>query len=237
MNSPLTAPECNTSTDFQLRCLLYTAYTGKKPDFSLPASEMLSDTSEGVQIDWINDSPKELQQKINSCWGEESTVRARSRSSPVKARRKDIRRVYAVGTSWSQSSMRAIFASQAKASSVCRPFDKVTDRLVAFLDGHWRFVNATPIDRLLDASVWDHPSFQDSDEAEPLPMTRKECDKLDVGDVVRPSLGHEGYVVTANYGKRITVVRTADITNPREWVLVSKANQTKGNHESDSTSD
>jgi hypothetical protein len=53
-------------------------------------------------------------------------------------------------------------------------------------------------------------------------MTKKEFKRLDVGDVVRSGLLGHTYVVTANYGDRVTAIRTADMTNPTEWDLVSK---------------
>lgn len=54
-------------------------------------------------------------------------------------------------------------------------------------------------------------------------MTRKQFKKLNVGDIVREPLGDRGLVVTANYGSRVTAVRTFDLTNPEEWDLVLKA--------------
>jgi hypothetical protein len=41
---------------------------------------------------------------------------------------------------------------------------------------------------------------------------------LSVGDVVRHCADKDTtYVVTANYGGRVTAVRSVDITNPEEW--------------------
>jgi hypothetical protein len=54
-------------------------------------------------------------------------------------------------------------------------------------------------------------------------MTREEMESLDMGDVVRNTGSAYAYVVTASYGDRATAVRTTDITNPNEWVLVRKA--------------
>ena len=34
-----------------------------------------------------------------------------------------------------------------------------------------------------------------------------------------------GFMVTDNFGERVTAVRTVDITNPLEWVLVQKSAQ------------
>ena len=44
--------------------------------------------------------------------------------------------------------------------------------------------------------------------------------ELKVGDIIRHVGGSEAYVVTAHYGARVTAVRTVDVTNPNEWVLV-----------------
>ncbi len=56
-------------------------------------------------------------------------------------------------------------------------------------------------------------------------MTPAEFNALDVGDIVRGKLSVHSYVVTANYGGRVTAVRTADLTNPPEWNLVKKADR------------
>lgn len=56
-------------------------------------------------------------------------------------------------------------------------------------------------------------------------MTDEEMRALDQGDIVRTEWSGETYMVTANYGDRVTAVRTADMTNPVEWRLVSKANR------------
>lgn len=45
--------------------------------------------------------------------------------------------------------------------------------------------------------------------------------QLQPGMVVRHKSGGEGYIVTANYGTRVTAVRTQGITNPQEWEIVS----------------
>ena len=57
----------------------------------------------------------------------------------------------------------------------------------------------------------------------PEPMTTDDFSKLAVGDIVRHRLANSRFVVTANYGGRVTAVQTADITSPSEWALVSKA--------------
>lgn len=67
-------------------------------------------------------------------------------------------------------------------------------------------------------------------------MTRNEFETLGRGDVIRlHEESHEyyektrTYVVMANYGNRVTAVRTVDVTNPAEWDLVYKANYNKEN--------
>jgi predicted transcriptional regulator len=55
-------------------------------------------------------------------------------------------------------------------------------------------------------------------------MTNEEMRSLQVGDIVcHASLDiMHSNIVTANYGSRITAVHTVDITNPIEWLIVSK---------------
>jgi hypothetical protein len=40
------------------------------------------------------------------------------------------------------------------------------------------------------------------------------------GSIVRPVGGGQSYVVEANYGDRVTAVRTVELTNPDEWEIV-----------------
>jgi hypothetical protein len=44
---------------------------------------------------------------------------------------------------------------------------------------------------------------------------------LRAGDIVRSKVTGEAYIVTAPYGERITAVRSADVTNPDEWDVVT----------------
>lgn len=53
-------------------------------------------------------------------------------------------------------------------------------------------------------------------------MTKDELANLDVGDLVKHFRSQDVYVVTGNYGGRVTMVRSADMTNPAEWQVVRK---------------
>jgi hypothetical protein len=54
-------------------------------------------------------------------------------------------------------------------------------------------------------------------------VTGEEMKDLNVGDLVCHVHESEVYVVTANYGSRITAVKTVDLTNPMEWCAVRRA--------------
>ncbi len=54
-------------------------------------------------------------------------------------------------------------------------------------------------------------------------MTQDEMKSLQPGDIVRHTSDHKSLIVTANYGDRVTLVRTEDATNPSEWVIIKKA--------------
>lgn len=54
-------------------------------------------------------------------------------------------------------------------------------------------------------------------------MTNEEFLSLDIGDIVGSKINDTRYIVTANYGNRVTAVNTIDITNPSEFILASKA--------------
>lgn len=56
-------------------------------------------------------------------------------------------------------------------------------------------------------------------------MNEEEFGNLNTGDMVRRKSDHanEIWLVTGNYGGRITAVRTMDLTNPSEWDLMMKA--------------
>lgn len=53
-------------------------------------------------------------------------------------------------------------------------------------------------------------------------MTQDDLKNLQVGDLVRHAAFHGVYVVTGNYGGRVTAVRTVDLTNPSEWERAKK---------------
>jgi len=54
-------------------------------------------------------------------------------------------------------------------------------------------------------------------------MTKKEMEKLEVGDIVRLKKNPEfAFVVHQNFGDRVTCVRTIEIREPLEWELAWK---------------
>lgn len=53
-------------------------------------------------------------------------------------------------------------------------------------------------------------------------MNKEELYSLERGDIVSDSNDNR-YIVTANYGGRVTAVKTVDITNPIEWNVILKS--------------
>jgi hypothetical protein len=47
---------------------------------------------------------------------------------------------------------------------------------------------------------------------------------LQPGDIVQSEQDGIAYIVTDNYGDRVTAIRSIDITNPVEWNLICKTN-------------
>jgi len=60
-------------------------------------------------------------------------------------------------------------------------------------------------------------------------MSDEEMKYLERGDIVKHHSDSITFVVTGNYGKRITAVATVDITNPIEWEVVLKADRYNSN--------
>ncbi len=56
-------------------------------------------------------------------------------------------------------------------------------------------------------------------------MSPEEFKKLSTGDIVRHQHESRSVVVTENLGDHVTAVRTFELTNPHEWVLIFKAKQ------------
>lgn len=54
-------------------------------------------------------------------------------------------------------------------------------------------------------------------------MTNDQFKKLNRGDIIKGAYTGNVFIVTDNYGGRVTAVQTADVTNPTEWELVAKA--------------
>ena len=55
-------------------------------------------------------------------------------------------------------------------------------------------------------------------------MGLNEFKKLRTGDLVKHKMGEGVYVVTANFGDRVTAVKSVDMTNPDEWLLIRPIN-------------
>jgi hypothetical protein len=53
-------------------------------------------------------------------------------------------------------------------------------------------------------------------------MTNEEMKSLSHGDIVSPCGSSQAYIVVANYGNHVAVVRPAEISNPAEWSLAEK---------------
>lgn len=56
-------------------------------------------------------------------------------------------------------------------------------------------------------------------------MDEKTFERLERGDMIKHIADHRVFVVTGNYGSRITAVTSVDLTNPSEWKLVESPNQ------------
>lgn len=48
--------------------------------------------------------------------------------------------------------------------------------------------------------------------------------ELKTGDIIKHKSGDKSYVVTVNYGARVTAVTTVDVTNPVEWDVLRSTN-------------
>lgn len=48
--------------------------------------------------------------------------------------------------------------------------------------------------------------------------------ELQPGDIIRHKCGSDAYVVTANYGGRVTAVRSQDVTCAGEWLVMRDRN-------------
>lgn len=54
-------------------------------------------------------------------------------------------------------------------------------------------------------------------------MTQIEFVNLGRGDIIKSKFNDKTFIIDANYGNRITAVKTVDLTNPIEWDLIMKA--------------
>lgn len=64
-------------------------------------------------------------------------------------------------------------------------------------------------------------------------LKAEEMRDLKIGDIVKHVSRGDNYVVTGNYGGRVTAVRSVDITNCIEWELVNKPNKVEPNYIAD----
>jgi len=54
-------------------------------------------------------------------------------------------------------------------------------------------------------------------------MNKDEFKQLNAGDIVKGKMSNLNFIVTGNYGDRVTAVNNVDLTNHSEWDLISKA--------------
>lgn len=54
-------------------------------------------------------------------------------------------------------------------------------------------------------------------------MTPEEIKSLNRGDIVKHLGSPRSFIVTGNYGGRVTAVATVDITDPIEWEVMARA--------------
>ena len=52
-------------------------------------------------------------------------------------------------------------------------------------------------------------------------MTHEEFKNLKTGDIVKHVSNGRLFIVSANYGTRVTAVTTADLTNSSEWLKIN----------------
>lgn len=61
-------------------------------------------------------------------------------------------------------------------------------------------------------------------------MTQEELRGLREGDCIQSELTGQNFLVTANYGDRVTAVQTVDVTHADEWRLVYTVRPVKAKH-------
>ncbi len=55
-------------------------------------------------------------------------------------------------------------------------------------------------------------------------MDKEQFNKLDTGDIVKHKIFKDKvFIVTSNYGDRVTAVQSVDLTNLCEWDLILKS--------------
>ena len=59
-------------------------------------------------------------------------------------------------------------------------------------------------------------------------MDKGDFKGLATGDIVRHKIFKQhSFIVTSNYGNRVTAVATVDMTNPHEWEIIRKVKTIK----------
>lgn len=83
---------------------------------------------------------------------------------------------------------------------------------------------ATPTapDPTTPTSPWLHTASGLRARTHEASMTAEQLRALQPGDIIRHKHAAEAMVVTANYGSRVTAVRTVDVTNPIEWDRIAQ---------------
>jgi len=76
--------------------------------------------------------------------------------------------------------------------------------------------------RSLAGQVLDDPEATEREKTlDVVRMSAEMLRALQPGDLIRHISSSTAIVVTANYGNRVTAVRTYDVTNPSEWEVVT----------------
>lgn len=104
--------------------------------------------------------------------------------------------------------------------------DRVIDEVIAFCEAYspetrvLDLVSARELRGLMEELSTRRALDPLLDEPNENPRCCENVMQLKTGDIIRSRLTGEGYVVTGQYGDRATAVRTVDVTNPDEWLVM-----------------